>query len=222
MQFTFTQKSPQAAARKVINFQATASADQLLLLHKNVARSSLNSNHPLLGPYIKLCWLCLRNEREIISCKALILHVPWIPWDLWVTARLNSAANRTTCWVEVAVSQWCLLDRLSVKFDSPWATSWRKCNVAKPIKADGGLHGPVTLLYVSKYCATQNNNNNSYTSGAAQWALRSRCDKNEGCHHLRWSYSQGQVCQLKCATVADWQHRESHRMDGCFTLIENQ
>lgn len=121
----------------------------------------------------------------MITCKALILCVPWIPREIWLAARLNSAANRTTCWAEVALSQWCLLDGLSGKFDSPWATSWHKRNATKPIKADGGLHaGP--WLYSAFGCTVLHwKTTIAHTSGAAQWTLESRSDRNEGSCHLR-------------------------------------
>lgn len=102
---------------------------------------------------------------------------------------LNSAANTTTCWVEVALSQWCLLDGLSGKFDSPWATGWHKRNATKPIKADGGLHAGLWLYSTFGCTMLHRKTTIACTSGAAQWTLESRSDKNEGCCHLRGSFS---------------------------------
>lgn len=45
-------KRATSSSEEVINFQATVSADQLLLPHKNVPRSSLSGNCPLLGACI--------------------------------------------------------------------------------------------------------------------------------------------------------------------------
>lgn len=51
---------------------------------------------------------------------------------------------------------------------------------------------PVTEIYVwIQRCRKEI----AHTSGAAQWALESRCDKNEGYHHLRGS------CSLEKAKV---------------------
>lgn len=147
--------------------------------------------------------------------SSYLLRPPQIPWHLWLVSHLNSTANRTTCWVEVALIQWCLLNRSSGNFDASampqtllqlenWMYSchWDLCLNTAVQKRNS------TYIWCS-----------SMSAGEKVWQeWRLPPPQRE----LQPRKSQGQVCQLKCATAVEWQHRENCCMDECFTLIENQ